>query len=123
MGTRTHVLLASAAHIATYTSPDIYVGPYRGIRVSIDATASAATPSVVPTINAKDTAPAVPVYTPMLTGVAITGASHKELVIWPSIAPVANVAVADVLPEIIQIKMTAADADSLTYSISYCLLP
>lgn len=113
-------LLASLARTATASSGD-QTCHGRGVRVSIDCTASANTPSVVPTIEVKD--PVSGVYTAVLTGAAITGASHVEMVVYPGITAAANVAASMVLGAVYRVAMTHSDADSITYSVAAVQLP
>jgi len=112
--------LASAARTATPTSADITTYNARGIRVSIDVTAIAASPSVVPTIEVKDAVAGT--YTAILTGAAIVGTGHTELVVMPGITPAANVAAAMALARTMRVSMTHGDADSITYSVAVELL-
>lgn len=114
------VLLASAARTATVTGPDQTNMLYKGLHLIISATAAAATPSVVPTIQGKD---AAGIYYDLLVGAAITGTGVTVLKIYPGITAVANGAAADFLPQVWRVLMTAADADSLTYSMTANLMP
>lgn len=112
--------LASAARTATPSVSDITTYNARGIRVSIDVTASAATPSVVFTVDVKDAVAGT--YTAILTSAAITGAGHTELVVMPGITPVANVSAAMALARTMRVLPTHGDADSITYSVAIELL-
>lgn len=112
-------LLASAARTATTSSADQTNYNGRGCHVIINATASAATPSVVPTIEGKDAVTGN--YYTILTGTAITGAGTTVLKVYPGITPVANGAASDMLPRVWRLTMTAADADSLTYSAAFAV--
>jgi hypothetical protein len=113
-------LVASAARTA---SADWHVATAgaRGVIVVIDATASAATPSVVFTVRGYD--PVTDKVWDILVSAAVTGVSTKVLRIYPGIAAVANVSASDVIPEQIVVHAEASDADSLTYSISVHALP
>lgn len=115
-----HTELVSAARTATVTGSDHRNTAHRGIRVYISATASAATPSVVPTIEGKT---ANGLYYTLLAGAAITGTGTVELLVFPGAAVTANVSANKFLPLAWRIVMTAGDADSLTYSVAYDLLP
>lgn len=93
---------------------------YKGIRVIINATASAATPSVVPKVRGVTP---LGVQYDLLIGAAITGAGQTVLLVYPGAAAVANlVADAEIGPRV-SLDMTPGDADSLTYSVEYELLP
>lgn len=115
-----HKLLASEARTASVTSADQRNTSCRGIRVVINATASAATPSVVPKIEGKT---ASGVYYTLLEGAAITGTGTTELLVFPAAAVTANLSANKFLPLTWRLVLTAADADSLTYSVDYDLLP
>ena len=109
-------VIASAAYTASQNSADLE-NPYaRGAVIVIDATASAATPSVVFTVKGKS-ALGNDYYT-ILTSAAITGTGTTILRIYPGLTAAANVAVNDVLPRAWRIEAVAGDADSLTYSVS-----
>lgn len=114
------VLLASAARTATASSADQTNPNAKGVRIFIDATASAATPSVVFTVEVKD--PISGTYTAILTSAAITGTGHTILVIYPGVTAAANVAVSMALGRTWRVTGTAGDADSLTYSVGYSLI-
>lgn len=107
-------LLASAARTATVSSADQTLYG-RGVRISINCTASASTPSVVPTIEVKD--PVSGVYTSVLAGAAITGASHIELVVYPGITVTTNLTANIAMGRTWRVTMTHADTDSITYSV------
>lgn len=115
-------LLASAARTATVSSSDITNYGAKGVRVFINATALAATPSVVPTIEVKD--PVSGVYTAVLTGAAITTAAptHVVLTVYPGATVATNVTASNVIGKTWRVTMTAGDADSLTYSVGYGMI-
>lgn len=115
MTNESKVLLTSAARTATVTTGTQIMSKGRGIQVDIDVTAITATPSVVPTIEAID--PVSGTAVTILTGAAITGTGHKRLRVYPGIAAVANEAVNDVVGRLYRVKMTHADADSITYTV------
>lgn len=110
-------LLASAARTATTSSADQTNYNAKGVRIFINATASAATPSVVFTVEVKD--PVSATYTAVATSAAITGAGHTVVTVYPGITTAANVSIAHVLGRTWRVTATAADADSLTYSVGY----
>lgn len=109
-------VFASAAYTASQNSADLS-NPYaRGAVIVIDATASAATPSVVFTVVGKSTLGSD--YYTILASAAITGAGTTVLRIYPGLTASANVTASDVLPAVWRVQAVAGDADSLTYSVS-----
>lgn len=112
-------LLASAARTTTTSSSDQTNNYCKGVRVFINATALAATPSVVPTIEVKD--PVSGTYTAILTGAAITTAAptHVVLTCYPGATVAANLTASIPIGKVWRLTMTAGDADSLTYSAAY----
>jgi hypothetical protein len=91
-------------------------GRYRYLHVVTDVTASAATPSVVMTIDALDTVSGK--YYNLLTSAAFTGGTEtRVLKIGPGLTAAANLAANDVIPSTLRITMTHGDADSITYSV------
>lgn len=109
------VLLPSAARTATVSTPDQTNFNRRGVEVIINTTVDGAAASVTPTIEGKD--PASGEYYAILTGAAVAATGTVVLRVYPGLAAVANVAVSAVLPRTWRVTMTAADTDSLTYSI------
>lgn len=113
IGNARQLVAPSLARTATVT-----FGPFenpngRTLQVDIDATASAATPSVVPKIQ--EVTPQGD-FVDLLTGAAITGAGNVQLFVGPDLAASANVRAQREAPRRWQLVMTAGDADSLTYS-------
>lgn len=117
---RSEVLLASAARTATTSTANQKNPDHRGVQVTIKATAAADTPSVVPTIEGYD--PASDSWYTLLTGAAVTGVSAVTLTVYPGVTVAANVAASQALPAVWRVTMTAADADSLTYSVGANLI-
>lgn len=116
MGAGYKQIYGSAARTATPAAIDVDVpGSARGVHLTIDATASSATPSVVPKIEGID--PVSGKAYALVTGAAITGVSTTTLRVVPGIVAAANVAVSDSLPDRIRVTLTHGDADSLTYSV------
>jgi hypothetical protein len=114
---------ASAARTATPTAVTVPVGRYKAMHLVIDVTASAATPSVVCTVDALD--PVSGKYYNLLTSAALTesGAPYtRVLKIGPGLPVTANVSANDVLPSTIRVTMTHGDADSITYSVAASLV-
>lgn len=114
-------IFPSAARTASADSGDLKNHQHRGVHVVIDATAAAATPSVVFAIQGK--CPLSGVYYTILASAAVTGVSTTVLRVFPGATAAANLAANDMIPENWRVLATAGDADSLTYSISACLLP
>lgn len=109
--------LASASRTTTQTSSDIDTASARSLTVTLDVTV-AGTGSVTLTINRKD--PASGKYLLMLAGAAVTTAVTNTYKITPGeIAAVANVSAVDVLPNWIQLVLTANNANAMTYSVDY----
>lgn len=108
-----HLSTARTATPTNFENEDRHV---KGIQVVINVTASAATPSVVPTIDGFD--PLSETWYNILTGSAITGASAVILRVHPELLAAANLTAQDFLPRKYRIVMTHADADSITYSVS-----
>jgi hypothetical protein len=120
-GTQPITLLASAARTATHSTADVTNQGHRGLHLVIDATAAAATPSVVFTIQGKDEVSGQ--YYTILASAAVTGVSTTVLKVYPGITVAANLSVADVLPRVWRLNVAHADADSLTYSVAGSLIP
>lgn len=114
------ILLASAARTTTQTSADIVTYNAGAITVIYDNTVGA-TYSDTLTINGKD--PASGKYYPLLTSAAIATVTTNVYVVDPTIPAVVNVSAQKRLPRIIQIVVTAGNANSHTYSIGYTLQP
>lgn len=108
-------ILASAARTASVNSPDISTAGATGLIVVIDVTAITASPSIVPKIQMRDVLSGK--YVDVLTGAAITGTGTTALYVDPRITAAANVAAAVPLGRVMRVVMTAADADSITYSV------
>lgn len=113
-------VLASAARTTTTNSSDLSNFNCRGAHIVIDATALAATPSVVFTVQGKDAVSGK--YFTVLTSAAIVATGTTTLTVYPGITAAANVAVAMVLPRTWRVVATAGDADSLTYSVGAMLV-
>lgn len=111
---------ASAARTASIDSSDFRNRHHRGVRVHINATASAATPSVVFTIQGKDAINGE--YYDLLASAAVTGAGDTYLLVYPGATTAANLVANLALPPTWRVKAVAADADSLTYEVTAELL-
>jgi hypothetical protein len=113
-------LYTSTARTATPTAATFTTDGHTGLRIVIDATASAATPSVVPTIDFYDALSGT--WSTLLTGAAITGTGTTVLQIGPGVTAANNVSVAGLLPLNLRLVMTHADSDSITYTAAVHLI-
>ena len=111
-------LLASASRTTTQTSADITTFNLGAISVFLNMTV-VGTGSVTLTINGKD--PASGVYYNILTGAAVVTNVGNLYRVMPGIPAVANKDVNAYLPRIIQLVVTANNANPATYSVGYTL--
>ncbi len=119
---KTLSILASAARTATVTDEALVRNRTNdgacGLRVIVDVTALAASPSVVLTIQGYDAA--INKYFDVLVGTAITdvtGTGTYVYKIFPSATPSAGATANDFLPATWRIKMVHGDTDSITYTL------
>src|SRR5437879_3068596 len=111
--------LPSASRTTTQTSPDIDTRSYRSLTVTVDITVIG-TGSITATINAKDVASGK--YILILAGLALVANATTRYKVTPGeIAAAANAVAVDVLPQFIQIVITANNANPVTYSVGYDL--
>lgn len=113
----TFPIAASAARTTSYTGSTIQnTEGFDGVRVFIDVTDSAATPSVTFSIQVQD--PLGLDWVSLLTSAAQTAAitSPVVLTIAPGVASAANVSLQNYIGRAFRVISTAADADSLTWS-------
>jgi hypothetical protein len=108
-------IFASAARTATATAT-FNTGSCGGL-FFINVTATAATPSVVFTISGQDPVSGAS-YT-ILTSAAITSTGLTVLRVHPQLSAAANTIAKDMLPAAVSVTATHADADSITYSVSF----
>jgi hypothetical protein len=92
----------------------------KGCHVIIKSSAPGAAPSITVTIQGVDPASGA-LYT-ILTSTAIVSATTTVLRVYPGLVAGANIA-NDVLPEQLNFTFTAANADSLTFSVGLNLIP
>ena len=105
----------------TQTFTDIKNVGSRGIVVVLDMTV-VGTGSVTVTINGKD--PGSGKYYLLLSGAAVVGNTTTRYTVYPTgIAAVANVTAVDVIPEYVQIVVTANNANATTYTVGFTLIP
>ena len=115
-----HTYLASAAQTTTQTQADQTTSNLvRGIKVVLDVTVNTIG-SVTLEIDGKDAASGK--YFALVTGVAVVSTGTSIYTVYPGITAVTNAAVSDVLPHTWRIKLTANNANSVTYSVGYTLL-
>lgn len=108
------LVFESAARTATPTAATIVCGSLGGLFV-IDVTAVAATPSVVFNI---DGVVAGVEYT-IIDSAAITATGTTIIRVHPSLTAAANTIAKDILPQAVKISPIHADADSITYTVTY----
>ena len=115
MAARSYEVFASAARTATVSSSKFEGAGARTLTVAIDATAIAATPSVVFTIERYN--PVGDDWTTVLASAAVTAAGNTVLVVDPAITVVANATASTSVPFTWRVTATHGDADSITYSV------
>lgn len=112
------VALASASRTTTQTLPDISTQGASTLQLILDLTVNAGgLGSVTVTINGKD--PASGKYFLLLASAALTSVATTRLKIGQTIAASANLIAQDYLPEVIQIVVTANNANPVSYSVGY----
>ena len=116
---RAGVLLASAARTADVNTATVDVDGEQGLIVYIDCTASAATPSVVFTIQGYNEANGE--WYTILASAAVTGAGDTVLRVHPAMTASANAVAADILPRQWRVNCNHSDTDSITYSVGYLM--
>jgi hypothetical protein len=111
---------ASAARTATPTAmADQTNLGHRGLHVVIDVTAVTADPSVVFTIQGKDSLSGK--YYTLLASAALVTTGTVVLKVYPGITVAANLSVSDVLPRTWRVIAVHGDTDSITYSVGASL--
>jgi hypothetical protein len=108
-------VLASAARTATTNSSDQTNYNGRSLRVDIDITAAAGSPSIVFSIQLKDALSGV--YTTVLSSAAQTGTGHVQLQYGAGAATTANLSAPGIVGRLWRVIATHSTADSVTYSI------
>jgi hypothetical protein len=116
MSPNKHVVQVAVSAARTATESWTLNTPCLGGFFVINATAADATPSVVFTIAGVD--PFGASWT-ILASAAITGAGTTVLRVHPELTAAANTIAKDMLPQAIKITAAHADADSITYSVSF----
>lgn len=113
-------LLALTARTATVATADQGNRYHRGVRVHVEVTAAADTPSVVFTIQGKDAISGD--YYTLLASAAVTGISENYYLVYPGGTAAANLVANLALPPVWRVNCVAADADSITYRVTAELL-
>jgi len=113
------VVYASAARTAEPDTQEFEAAGYRGLHLIIDVTAVTDTPSIVATILGVDRASGK-TYT-ILASAAITATGTTVLRVGQSLTAATNLVANDILPPIFRIRVTHADADSITYTVGAML--
>jgi hypothetical protein len=125
---RWRTVSASTARTATWNSGDLNNNEHRGIMVVVRVTTGSATPSVVPSIQGKD--PVSGAYFQLhadIAAITATTATTFVYVLYPGVEETEGTGgvtqmESGVLPKTFRILFTHGDADSITYSVSACLL-
>lgn len=115
MAFESRVVFPSAARTASPT-PEIFYVPddAENLEVLIDASAIAATPSVVFNIDLDIDG----TWTSFLASAAVVAVSTARMRIGPLMPTTANVSAPTVLPRAVRIRPIHGDADSITYSVT-----
>lgn len=112
-------LLPSEARTATEASAVQKTPNIERLIVFIDATASAATPSVVFTIRGyAPKADGTPETYDLLASAAVTGTGNTKLEVGPGITAAANAAAQIAVPGEWDVNAAHANGDSIMYSVS-----
>lgn len=113
-------LLASAARTTTQVSADQTNTSGKYMHLILDVTANPGLGSLTVHVRGKD--PASGVYYDILNGAAVTGNTTNVYRIGPGLSPSPNAVANDIVPRTFQVEVTAATADSYTYSVGYSLV-
>lgn len=114
-------LLASAAQTTTQTTADQTNFNARGVIVTLDATVNAGgLGSITLEIDAKD--PVSGKYVALLTGAAVVSVTTNIYVVYPGATTVANATIGVPLPRTWRVKVTANNANPVTYSVGASLI-
>lgn len=117
-GNEQGAILASAARTATPTAgADTTNYNARALKVWVNVTATATTPSITVDIQEKD--PVSGAYRSILISAAITGVGLTLLQVGPELTAAANLVAKEYLPRTWRVVVTHGDADSITYSVGY----
>ena len=109
------ILLASAARTSTNTGADQYASGIHCAHFVLNVTAVPGVETITPKIQGKDP---LGVYYDLLVGNAIVATGTTVLKVCRGIAPSANTAAEDFLPDIYRVVITHSAAGSFTYSLT-----
>ena len=109
------IALASAARVATTSSPDLVNYNSTGVDVVLDVTAVSGAPALTLDIEGKDVASGK--YYPILTGAVVSTVSTNVYNVRPGITAAANQSASAQVPRTFRVTVTAGTADSCTYSV------
>jgi hypothetical protein len=118
-GSQPLVVYPSAARTVTPTA-DLIIPPKgaQGLMLWINATAIAATPSIVFAIQAVDPLTGAGlVANDILASTAVVAVSTRLLRVHPQLTAAANLIAKDMLPGAFRVLATHGDADSITYYV------
>lgn len=108
-------VLGSKARTASVTTNDFINGSGRGLHCVVDVTSVTASGSITVEIDGKDRLSGQ--YYSLLGSAAYATSGTRVLRIYPGLTAQTNLTVSDVLPGVWRVKVTAANSDSVTYSI------
>jgi hypothetical protein len=117
---QTGVVLASAAYTTSQTSADITNTGGRGLVVFLNTTVIG-TGSVTVTINGKN--PTTGTYYPLLVGAAVVTNTFNTYSVGQGLPATANASANAPVPAVFQVVVTANNANSAVYDVSYLLSP
>ena len=111
------ILAASAARTAAYTGEAMRNPGAVGLRVDVDISAIAASPSVTFKIQKQNQASGA--WSDVLASAAKTATGTFSLTVSPSVLAAANAVAQVEAPGVWRVVTTVGDADSMTYQIAY----
>jgi translation initiation factor RLI1 len=109
-----HVVLVAAGRTTTYTSPDIQVSA-RSLSVHVNTTAIGSG-NITATINGKDVGSGT--YYLLLAGAAISSNTFNRYKVSPHLTAAANSIATDLVPDVVQVVITANNANAATYTVT-----
>jgi hypothetical protein len=114
-------VLPSAARTAAPSPATYDSGGYRGLRLDVNVSVVAGSGEITTTIKGVDPLSGTE-YT-LLADAAQSTVSHSELIIYPGVVAVANVALNQPLPKRWTVDVAHTNGDAVTYSVVATLLP
>ena len=112
--------LPSSSRTTTQTQQDQMNEGHRGLRVVVDVT-TPGTGSITVTIDELDQVSGK--YVTLLTSAALTTTATTVLRVFPGATVTANASANDTLGATWRIKVTHNNANAITYSVGFVLLP